>query len=153
MYYIYNICDKFGKTMKYIYSFFSFLLLFTANLHSEDFDVNSLPKLLGSSNAGTEFYFTFLPCWDVLGGDLMIYITSKTKTKVTVEVNSENFLKTQNTIPNEVIEFRLAPLTGQPYRKNDREIPEPDQIYKRDGVHVFADDPIICYGVSRFQYT
>jgi len=121
------------------------------NLHSEDFDVKSLPKLLGTSNAGTEFYFTFTPAWDgPQSGNIIIYISSNVRTKVTVEVKSKGYLKTKYTIPNDVIEFWLAPSVGQCYRKSDNEIPEPDRVWEKAAVHVSADDAVICYAVKRY---
>ncbi|MFH1051985.1 MAG: T9SS type A sorting domain-containing protein [bacterium] len=137
--------------MKYLYSIFSFLLLFTANLHSEDLDVNSLPKLLGTSNAGKEFYFTFLPAWEnPFGGYLKVYITSYVKTSVTVEVPKKGYKKTEITEPNEITCFTLAPAIGQCYTKWDYELPEPEQVWFGAAVHVIADDPIICYGLTRY---
>jgi hypothetical protein len=138
--------------MKYLYSIFSFLLLLATNLHTEDFDVNSLPKLLGSSNAGTEFYFTFVPGIETSCCDLKLYISCNIRTKVTVEVPSKGYTKTKYTIPNEIIEFTLAPAVGQVYRKIERDIPKRDSVWEKAAVHVIADDPIICYSAKRYQY-
>ena len=141
--------------MKTFYSMVCILIVTTLNLIPKDNNMEDLPKLLGVSNAGREFYFSFIPCWETpnAGNDLKIYISSNVETLVTVEVPGKAYIKQKKTIPNDIIEFTLAPAIGQPYRKTDREVPQPDQVWKDAGVHVIADDPIICYGMTRFQYT
>ncbi|MFC2131977.1 IgGFc-binding protein [Bacteroidota bacterium] len=115
----------------------------------------NLPKMLGANNVGREFYFSFIPCWESPGlkNDLKLYISSGVETLVKVTVPGKGYEKIKPTIPNDIIEFTLSPAIGQPYRKTDREIPEPDQVWRGAAVHVEADDPIICYGVTRYQYT
>ncbi|MFC2132025.1 hypothetical protein ACFLSQ_11380, partial [Bacteroidota bacterium] len=131
------------------------LLLFFSGLQSKEIDVASLPKLLGSNNVGREFYFSFIPCWESPGGsnDLKLYISSGVETSVKVTVPGKGYEKIKKTIPNDIIEFTLSPGIGQPYRKTNREIPEDDQVWRGAGIHIVADDPIICYGVTRYQYT
>jgi len=109
-----------------------------------------LPKLLGKSNAGREFYFKFIPTMENLAvwWEHHILIISETKTKVTLEVPSQGYVLTKYTIPNFVIEFAIPPSKGQCYRKNDHERPEIEQIYDEDGIHISSDNPIICYGVT-----
>ncbi|MFH1050673.1 MAG: T9SS type A sorting domain-containing protein [bacterium] len=140
--------------MKTLYSFVVILLLCSGNLFAGDIDVSSLPKILGSSNVGKEFYFTFIPSWESAGKcDIKLYISSNVKTKVTIEVEGKGYSKTQSTIPNDIIEFTLVPSIGQAYRKSPWEPPEIEQVWRSASVHVIADDPIICYGVTRYQYT
>jgi IgGFc binding protein/type IX secretion system substrate protein len=114
-----------------------------------------LPTILGSNNSGTEFYLTFHPCWEQSGTDnfLKIYISSGVRTRVTVTVEGKGFEQSQYTVPNDIIVFNLPPNIGQAYAKDHNVQPEDDQVWKQYAVHVDADDPIICYGVSRFQYT
>jgi len=141
--------------MKTFYTIVCIILVTTLNLISKDNNAKDLPKMLGMTNAGREFYFSFIPCWETVGSgnELKLYITSSVSTLVTVEVPGKGYSKQQKTKPNDVIEFTLSPAIGQPYRKTDREVPEPDQVWRAAGVHVYADDPIICYGVTRYQYT
>jgi len=139
--------------MKKWYCFICLLIL-PLNIFAEEIDVSKLPKLLGSNNMGREFYFSFIPCWESAGShDLKLYISSTVRTKVVVIVDEKGYEKIKYTRPNDIIEFVLSPAIGQPYRKTDRDKPEPDQVFKGAGVHVVADDPIICYGVTRYQYT
>ncbi|OGU17143.1 MAG: hypothetical protein A2X61_07910 [Ignavibacteria bacterium GWB2_35_12] len=135
-------------------------LLFTAyRATAEDFDLKKLkkelPKLLGSNNVGTEFWLTFIPCWETTGAknDLKLYISSGVETVVTVEIPGKGYVRQQKTIPNDIIEFTLSPSIGQPYRKTDAQPPEPDDVYTGNGIHVYAEDPIIVYGVTRYLYT
>ncbi|TAL67716.1 MAG: hypothetical protein EPN82_13420, partial [Bacteroidetes bacterium] len=114
-----------------------------------------LPALLGSNNVGTDFWLTFNPCWETSGAknDLKLYISSGVETTVTVEIPGKGYLRQQKTVPNDIIEFTLTPSLGQCYRKTDRQAPEPDAVYSGYGVHVYANQPIIVYGVTRYQYT
>ncbi|MFH1052543.1 MAG: hypothetical protein V1779_16615 [bacterium] len=115
----------------------------------------NLPKMLGANNVGREFYFSFIPCWETPNAknDLKLYISSGVQTLVTVEVEGKGYSKQQKTVPNDIIEFTLVPSIGQAYRKVHTEPPEAEQVWRSAGVHVKADDPIICYGVTRYQYT
>jgi IgGFc binding protein/type IX secretion system substrate protein len=114
-----------------------------------------LPLQMNQSNAGKEFFMTFHPCWESGGSDnfLKIYVFSDVATTVTVTVPGKGFEQQQKTTPNSVIVFNLPPNIGQPYAKTDRQLPEDDQVWKQYAVHVEADDPVVCYGVTRFQYT
>ncbi|MFH1049924.1 MAG: T9SS type A sorting domain-containing protein [bacterium] len=139
--------------MKKLYSLISLIVLISVNLFAKDIDVSSLPKLLGANNTGTEFYFTFIPAWESNNDDLIIYISSQVRTKVTIDVEGKGYSKSQYTIPNDIIEFTLVPWIGQPHRRTPWEPPETDQVWKNAAVHIISDDPIICYGVTRYQYT
>ncbi|MFH1051981.1 MAG: T9SS type A sorting domain-containing protein [bacterium] len=128
------------------------ILLMLSKATAEEIDVSSLPKLLGTSNAGTEFYFTFIPAHEppIAGLDLKLYISSHKTTNVTVEVPGKAYSKTKATAPNEIIEFTIVPTIGQCYRKTDNEPPEADRIFENYGIHIFADDTIICYAITRY---
>jgi len=139
--------------MKKMYFLLVLLCISLQSLYSVELDKSKLPKLLGSSNMGKEFYFSFIPCWETSGGDIKLYISSNVKTKVIVDVPGKGYQKIKYTVPNDIIEFTLAPAIGQPYQKIHTQPPEPDKIWRRACVHVVADDPIICYGVTRYQYT
>lgn len=115
----------------------------------------NLPKMLGANNVGREFYFSFIPCWETAGAknDLKVYVSSGVRTKVVVDVPQRGYEKIKYTVPNDIIEFTLAPAIGQPYQMTAWVPPEPEKIWRGAGVHVKADDPIIVYGVTRYQYT
>ena len=111
------------------------------------------PKLLTSNNAGTEFWCTFHPCYELSsGGKNYIYVSSPTTTTVTLEIPGKNYLVQKTTIPNDIIAFELDPSVAQPYRKTDMQAPEADNIYVGYGIHIYADQPIIVYGVCNFGY-
>ncbi len=114
-----------------------------------------LPKLLGSTNTGTDFWMTFLPAWPLPGGinNIKIYVSSGVETEVVVEVKSEGWIKVKKTKPNDIIEFVLPVTIAQPYYKIDRDPTPPEKVYRQHAVHVYSKDPIICYGVTRYQYT
>ncbi|MEI6089791.1 MAG: T9SS type A sorting domain-containing protein, partial [bacterium] len=114
-----------------------------------------LPKLLGSSNEGTEFYMTFHPCWEETGqaDGCKIYISSAVATRVTVEIPAKKIYIERTTIAKGIIEISLTPDQAQCYRKTDREQPLPQRVWQDYGIIVTSDDPIICYGVTRYRYT
>jgi hypothetical protein len=120
-----------------------------ARIHKE------LPRLLGTSNQGTEFYMAFHPCWETTGkaNGCKIYVTSAVATRVTVQIPGKEIYQQKTTIPNDIIEFTFDPGIAQCYRKTDREPPQPQRVFKGYGIIVTADDPIVCYGVTRYQYT
>ena len=82
---------------------------------------NSLPKMLGATNVGKEFWFTIPPCFeDESGGGpnfIRIFVTSESQTSCTVEVSNKGYFQTQNTVPGDVIMFTITPHDGQPYQK------------------------------------
>ncbi|MFH1050636.1 MAG: T9SS type A sorting domain-containing protein [bacterium] len=142
------------KLEKILFYVFTFALIMTLS-NAKEFDKDKLPKLLGGGNVGNEFYFSFIPAWETKDStnDLKIYISSNVRTKVTVEVTGKSFTQTKYTIPNDIIDFTLAPSVGQAYSKTAFEPSQPDSVWKGAGVHVFAESPIICVGATRFQYT
>ncbi len=143
-------------------AFIAFLLItcFAVSTGSaKDFNLKEfkkkLPELLGSNNMGTDFWVTFNPCWETSGmkNDLKLYVSSGVETTVTVEIPGKGYMRQQKTVANDIIEFTLTPALGQCYRKRDNQMPEPDAVYNGFGVHVYASQPIIVYGVTRYQYT
>ncbi len=133
-----------------------FISTFAKALETDEVTLgNDLPKFLGSSNEGTEFYMTFHPCWETAGkaDGSKIYISSSVATKVTVEIPGKKVFIQRMTIPRGIIEITLDPGIAQCYRKTDREPPQPQRVFKGYGIIVKSDDPIICYGVTRYKYT
>ncbi|MDT3738573.1 MAG: T9SS type A sorting domain-containing protein [Candidatus Kapabacteria bacterium] len=124
-------------------------------LRGEDIKPEDLPSMIGASNSGTLFYLTFHPSWETnsKGNALRIYIASLYATTVTLEIEGLGIFKQKMTIPNGVIEFLLTPSEGQPYTKSDRNEPLPEQIWEGRAIKITSDDPIICYGVTRFYAT
>jgi hypothetical protein len=112
-----------------------------------------LPETLNSS-IGTEFYFSFLPTWETVGdmSGLRIYVISNEKTKVKVEVKERGFEEIKYIVPNEITEFKLSTNIGQPYRRTPFTPAIKDTIFKNTAVHIIADEPILCYAMTRFQY-
>jgi len=143
--------------------FAAFVLLLVASSSSwaqldESRIQKELPLLLNSSNAsnaGTQFNMAFHPCWEETGGNnaIRIYVSSAVATRVTMEIPGRGMVEQKVTTPNDVIAFHLLPATAQPYSKTDRVRPRPTAIYRGQAVIITSDDPVICYGVTRYQYT
>ncbi len=108
-----------------------------------------------NNNAGTDFYLSFLPAWPVQGGvhNIKLYVSSAVETPVTVEVEGQGWIKQQVTEPNGIIEFDIPVTVAQPYFKIQTDITPPDKVYRQSAVHVSSPDPIIVYGMTRYQYT
>jgi len=114
------------------------------------------PKLLGANNVGKDFWLTFHPCYETGyggGNKIIIYVSSGVQTTVTLEVPGKGYFVQKPTIPNDIIAFEIDPTIAQPYRKYDTQAPESDKIFVGYGMHIYADQPIIVYGVSRFSYS
>ena len=115
-----------------------------------------LPKYLGSNNAGTEFLMTFHPCvigFEGTNNQIKVYVSSDKATQVTLTIPGLDYSEVKTTIPNDVIEFSITPADGQMYLKDDKKAPEPAQVWKGRALIITSDEPIICYGVTRYTYT
>jgi hypothetical protein len=117
----------------------------------------NLPKMLGANNVGKEFWFTVPPPYtDESGGHdnyLGIFVTSPAKTLVTVEVPGNGMIMTQMTVPNDVIMFKLQGASVCVWAKSGSDQPPEEKVYPGAGVHVYADQPIVVYGVARYYAT
>lgn len=151
------------KLYYFVVAIVTFGLLFSVAANAE-IDIKKikedLPKLLGANNAGTEFVFGFHPCWEETGPNnaLRIYVSSAVQTEVrlTIPYYSDQPYMVKTTYPNDVIEFKLAPNVGQPYTRGGGGATStllPTQVWPGRGIIIESDAPIICYGVTRFQYT
>jgi hypothetical protein len=144
--------------MKYFYAVLLLSFLSLQFIFAQDNTEKLLPKLLGASNTGKEFYLTFHPAWEEIGDNnyIRIYISSQFKTTVKLEIPGLGIVRTQQTIPNSVIEFTLNPVEAQAYSKSDGAFPippKPEQVWQGRAIKITADDPVICYGVTRYHYT
>ncbi len=119
---------------------------------------DKLPQILDANNIGTDFWFTIPPCYlesDSLNGMnfIKIFVTSAAATGVTVQVPGKGYYKTKTTIPNDVIEFNIAPAVGQVYTRRSIDPYVPEQVYKGAGINIKSDDPIVVYCVIRYNAT
>ncbi len=137
------------------------LLLSVSSSYGQDEEIvkvkKHLPKMLGANNVGKEFYFTVPPCFEDESGGfdnfIKIFVTAATKTLVTVENEGSGYYNTKMTIPNDVIEFNITPVQGQPFTKGGRDPNVPERIFTRKGIHVYADQPLVVYCVIRYKWT
>ncbi|MBX7156267.1 MAG: choice-of-anchor D domain-containing protein [Bacteriodetes bacterium] len=116
---------------------------------------NKLSEALANGgSAGTEFYFSVPPCYEVGGTSAInLYVACPVKTKVTVEVEGRGFLVVRQTVANDIIEIRLNPGTAQAFSKTDAEGIPAEQIWPQAAIHVKSQAPIVCYVSIRFPYT
>lgn len=148
------IIDKILENiMKCAIKLICFLILVQNFLWAGEINENNitkdLPKLLGSSNIGTEFFLTFHPGWMAKDNFCYIYVASQYATKVTLKVPGKDVNMEGTTSPNEVLEFRLDLNEALCYTIRDRDEPKPEQVYKGYGIIVSAEKPIVCYGLFR----
>ncbi len=116
---------------------------------------NTMPSLLDNANAGTEFVFSMPPCYEQGGNDnhIVIYVSSPYATEVKVEIPGRGVVKTQRTVPNDVIYFSLSPAEAQPFNKSPNQVAPAQDLYTGAAVIVTAKEPIVAYAVTRFQFT
>ncbi len=109
----------------------------------------NLPKMLGASNVGSEFWLTVPPCFENPGtsdqNSVIIYVSSLNKASVTVEVPGKTYKETKETIPNDVIYFTLSPEQALPWTKNEAESSPEEAILEGNGIHIYSDDLIVVY--------
>jgi hypothetical protein len=141
--------------------FFVFLSSNAFSVENSDKEIlnENLPLFMGASNAGKVFYMTFVPCWDDPGSpnnSIRIYVSSNYTTKVKLEIPGIGYNKTKDLEANQVIEFQLTSSEALVYTKGNGAYPippHPEEVGKGRAIIITADDPIICYGMVRFQYT
>ncbi len=120
----------------------------------------TLPKLLGATNQGTEFVFAFHPAWEEIGPNnrIKIYISSAVETDVRLIIPKygDEPCKLIRTKPNDIVVIDLLPSEAQPYTRGgggDINTLMHTQIWRGAGLILEADEPIIVYGMTRYQYT
>ncbi len=108
------------------------------------------------TNAGTDFYFSFPPCLDEesigLENSCRVFVTSSVKQLITVEVPGKGWKMTKIGAINDAIEFILPTGVAQPFFKRGSSFAPPEQVYQGAAIHVYANAPIIAYGVTRYHY-
>ncbi len=116
---------------------------------------NTMPSLLDNANAGTEFVFSMPPCYNQGGNDnkIVVYVSSPYATEVKIEVPGRGIVKTQRTVPNDVIFFSLSPAEAQPFNKSPNQTAPSQDVYVGAAVVVTSKEPIVAYAVTRFQFT
>ena len=148
------------KPLKLITILFALVLLFV-NISFADDDIDDvkskLPKLLGATNVGNDFWFTVPPCYDEAGGGhdnfIKIFVTSMFNTVVNIDVPSKGFHTQKTTVPNDVVEFNITPTIAQCYLRSPSQPGVPERVYPGYGIHIYSKEPIIVYCVIRFYAT
>ena len=147
--------------MKKLYSLLAAVLVVSTMLISSaragETDVKKLPSLLGANNAGTEFYFSFPPCYEEESAGYMnscrVFVASGAKQLITLEIPGKAVKMTKLCQANDVVEFVLGTGAAQPFVKPGRSPAPVEQVYTGAAVHVTSAAPIVCYGVTRYNYT
>ena len=111
----------------------------------------------GANQAGTEFYFSFPPCYEEesAGGDnsIRVFIASDAEQDVRVSIPGKGFDTVRHILANNAIEIRIPTQIAQPFLKGGRNLAPPERVYPGAAVHVVSESPVICYGMTRYQYT
>jgi len=140
------------KTRFLLISFFAFLFFIQTNfeLKSENEIVQNLPKLLGASNVGKEFWITIPPGMTTQEGSglinfVRIYVTSQYQISVTLEIPGRNIKQVKTIEPYEVAEFKLSPEIAQCLTKQPQQQVYEDKVYTSYGIYLSASAPFITY--------
>ncbi len=112
------------------------------------------PQYLKPSNMGTEFYFTFLPCYEESGNNkLMLYISSIDTGTAVIEVVGKGYSKKVTLKAFDPVGVEIGPGFGQAISKSVNGSFPPEQVYPQSALHITSTVPVIVYGVTRFNYT
>ena len=118
---------------------------------------NAASLLTSPTNAGTDFYFSFPPCYEEESAgyenSIRVFVMSPVKQLITVEVPGKSWKMTKVAVANDACEFVIPTGVAQPFLKRGSAPAPPDTVYKGAAVHVSAKAPIIAYGVTRYNYT
>ncbi|OGU41758.1 MAG: hypothetical protein A2X61_00435 [Ignavibacteria bacterium GWB2_35_12] len=140
--------------------FFILLILFfiSSALYAEQNNIVSGEKLIkdklnalqGTSNEGKEFWLTFNPSLESpgFGNGNKIFIYSQFETKVILEIPGKGYTQQIYIYPNEVKEILLPVSAAQCYRKNADQKPLDEIYYEGNGIHLYADKPILVYALT-----
>jgi len=148
--------------MKRLYASFAVFLFLSATLLSQTPQKALSPQdltgmLKAPSNAGTDFYFSFPPCYEEesvgFDNNCRVFVASSVRQTITVEVVGKQYEVTKEVLPNDVVEFDLPATIAQPFLKKGRESAPPESVYQGAAVHVYSQSPVIVYGVTRYNYT
>jgi hypothetical protein len=137
------------------------LITSTCNLISKpsnDKILDNLPKMLGTTNIGTEYWLTVPPCYeDESGGSVAnginIYITSTTNTTVNLEIEVSHIKQSKNIKAYEVAEFHLTTKDGCPWTKGGESKSPGERVWQDAGIHITSSDPILVYVLVFYNYT
>ncbi|MEI6091919.1 MAG: T9SS type A sorting domain-containing protein [bacterium] len=133
--------------MKNFLILFSFLLITLSHAFSQDYNI---PKKLGISYAGEEFYITFHPTFRSTTGStdsVKLYLSSEYDTKVTVSMYEYSVNQVLTLHANQITTVSIPFDKVMPYIKPKVTVPDPEKIWARCALTVIADDPIICYAM------
>ncbi|MCX7879494.1 MAG: IgGFc-binding protein, partial [Ignavibacteria bacterium] len=134
--------------------FLAIVFVCNSQEYSDEEIKSALPKMLGATNVGKEFWFSIPPCYPSdPTDDIKVYITSPYRTKVTIQVPGEGWQRTVMTVPNDVTMLELTPTMGQPYMKYPPDPEVPDNVFFGRGVNIVSEHPIVVYVVVRYYAT
>ncbi len=130
-------------------------LLASGEIRHDEIHTITSSALKTMGNAGTEFYVTFLPCYEESAdiNKLLLYIASTSEGTVTVEVAAKNFTVTKDLVANDVVSIELAPGIGQVFSKSTKSGIPPEQVYQNAAVHITATVPVVVCAATRFSFT
>ncbi len=129
-----------------------------AQIRNTSIAIQDLPSLLKApTNAGTDFYFSFPPCYEEASigftNNCKVFVASSIEQTITVEVPGKSWAATQIVKPNDVVEFIIPTGIAQPFLKPGAASAPVEQVYPQAAIHVFSESPIIVYGVTRYNFT
>ncbi len=143
-----NLCSTF------LTLFFLLTAIAEAQLPTAPTDESSF--LTAPGNAGTEFYFSFPPCYEdesMTLGYCRVFVTSKTNQIITVEIPGRKWSQTKSVIANVKTEFTIESYNAQPFFKLGKATPPAEKIYSGCAVQVIAQSPVIVYGLTDYDYS
>lgn len=133
-----------------------FFLFFSLNSLFSQYDEEQikkkLPKIMGATNMGTDFWLTIPPCYEVSTGNnfIKLFVAAKSATHVTLEVAGKKVKIEKDVQPNSYVEFNLTPSDGQCYLHKPDKTPPSEKVYKQNAINIYSDNPVIVYCAVRY---
>lgn len=122
---------------------------------SQNIDKNILTRYASESYAGTEYFISFPPGYEVKPTDpnnvFRLYIFSRVSQYVVVEVPGKKFIDSVQVTAGSTSFFAVPSGIGQPYRKGITEKSPAEKVYPKAGIHIKSRAPIVVYALNGFN--
>ncbi len=141
--------------IRFVFCFCLQFVLFTHICFTQNIEKEILSKYIGTGNAGTEFYITFPPCYEIIpqdvGNKFLLQIFSPVSQKVVIKIEGKNYSDSLFIRAYETHYVDLARDLGQPYIKLNTDEAPVEKVYAKAGINIQSSTPIVVYALNRFN--
>jgi len=130
-------------------------VLFAHICFAQNIEQETLSKYIGTGNAGTEFYISFPPCYEITpqdaGNKFLLQIFSPITQKVFIKIEGKNYSDSLLVNAYKTYYVELARDLGQPYIKVNTDKAPVEQVYAKAGINITSSTPVVVYALNRFN--